>query len=408
MAASTGIDLNNQSNSQPTPTPTSTKKSTAGGGASDFIKTAVGTGSSSGSSVIGTNSWKSIPATWTTQQIKDYQNVLYKAGAYGSKLPILGVWNQNVDGAAFKQALGYVNPKSDNPAVTSWANVMESIRANPDTYKQAFGGGSSNGLSTGSLTHVSTSVNNLSDTDANSYVEANFMKVHGRMPNAVETAKYRDELKAAIASNASKTTTTDTYQNGKLVKSNSNSSGGINPNQFVLQTIRKDAPNIIKSDRASGLSDTAASNLQAVTKTAADYGIMVPDQHLLDMTDSISKGKVQMADVENYLKTVAAGAYPAYADQILKQGMTVSQIAAPKIGAVAKLLEKDPSDINLDHPLIKAAMQYTDSSGQPAVMPQYQLEKMTRNTPEWLQTNNAKQTIMGGIMQTARDMGVAY
>jgi uncharacterized protein (DUF1778 family) len=390
-----------------TSTATTGKKAAAGGGASDFARKLTGGGNAGGSNAVGPNSWKSIPATWTTQQIKDYQNVLYKAGAYGTKLPILGVWNQNVDGTAFKQALGYVNPKSDNPTVTSWANVMESIRANPDTYKQAFGG-AGNSITNGTRQLVSTSVNNISDTDANSYIETNFMKVHGRMPNDVEKAGLRDKLKAAISANASKTVTTDTYENGKLVKSAANSTGGINPNQFILQTIREQAPQTIKSDRASGLSDTAAMNLQAVTKTAADYGIMVPDQHLLDMTDSVSKGKVQMADIENYLKNVAAGAYPAYADQILKQGMTVSQIAAPKIGTVAKLLELDPADVNLNHPLVKASMQYTDSNGQPAVQPIYKLENAVRNTPEWLQTNNAKQTIMGGVMQTARDMGVAY
>ena len=363
------------------------------------------TGVGSAKSGAGTNDWKIIPQSWTPDQIKTYQAILDKAGAYGGKNYINGVWNPDVDGAAFKQILAYVNPKSQDPTVTNWQNVINVVQKNPDVFKQALGGG---GAKDGTFGQVSQTVNQLSDTDAQDYVQKNFMTVMGRMPNPAELNLYSKKLKNAVASNASVTNTSSTYANGKLVSSKSNSSGGLNPNQFMLNTLRADAPKLIKSDRASGLSDIASSNLLALTNLAAKYGINVPDQHLLDLSDSVSKGKVQMADAEAYVRNTAASAFPAYSDQILNKGLTVQDLAAPYIGSMAKLLEIDPNSISLNDNTIRSALSAKDAKGQPTTTPIYDFEKQIRNDPRWLKTTNAKQSISGLGLQFAQDMGVAY
>jgi hypothetical protein len=390
-----------------TPTP----KPTATSGASDFAKQFAGKSGSSSAGIksgTGTDDWKLIPAAWTTADVIKYQNILYAAGAYGKTRPIEGLWNKNVDGLAFKQALAYVNPKSDNAMTKDWTSVLNTMQTNPKAFQSQLGGASGGGSTNGSYTSKSSSINNLSDTDAQDYVQKNFVSVMGRMPNPAELKTYTQKLKDAVASNASNTTTTSTYANGKLVSSKSNSTGGLNPNQFMLNQLRTDAPNLIKSDRASGLSDVASANLLKVTQLAAEYGINVPDQHLLDLTESISKGKVQMADAENYIRTTAASAYPAYSNQILNQGLTPNQLASAKIGSMAKILEIDPNTITLNDPTIKKAMSATDASGNPVPVSQYEFERSLRKDPRWLNTDNAKSTISSLGLQTARDMGVAY
>jgi hypothetical protein len=353
----------------------------------------------------GVNDWKIIPQSWTPDQIKQYQAILDKAGAYGNKNYINGVWNPNVDGAAFKQVLAYVNPKSQDPTVTNWQNVMTVVQKNPEVFKQALGGG---GAKDGTFSQVSQTVNQLSDTDAQDYVQKNFMTVHSRMPNPAELDYYSKKLKDAVASNASVTNTNSTYANGKLVSSKSTSTGGLNANQFMLNLLRADAPKIIKSDRAAGISDTASANLLKITDLAAKYGINVPDQHLLDLSDSVTKGKVQMADAEAYVRGVAATAFPAYSDQILNKGLTVQDIAAPYIGSMAKLLELDPNSISLNDNTIRSALSAKDTKGQPTTTPIYDFEKQLRNDPRWLKTTNAKQSVSNLGLQFAQDMGVAY
>jgi hypothetical protein len=234
------------------------------------------------------------------------------------------------------------------------------------------------------------------------------MSVMGRMPNKAELDLYSGKLKDAVAKNASITNTTTTYANGKAVATKSNSSGGLNPNQFMLNAIRTDAPKLIKSDRASGLSDIASSNLLTLTNLASKYGINVPDQHLLDLSDSVSKGKVQMADAEAYVRGVAASAFPAYSDQILSKGLTVQDLAAPYIGSIAKLLELDPNSISLNDNTIRGALSAKDAKGQPTTTPIYDFEKQVRNDPRWLSTTNAKQSISSLGLQFAQDMGLAY
>jgi hypothetical protein len=353
----------------------------------------------------GVNDWKIIPQTWTPDQIKQYQGILENAGAYGNKNYIKGVWNPDVDGAAFKQVLAYVNPKSQDPTVTNWQNVMTVVQKNPEVFKQALGGG---GKQDGTYKQVTENVAQVSDTDAQDYVQRNFMTVHSRMPNPAELDYYVGKLKDAVAKNASVTSDVSTYANGKLVYSKRNTTGGLNPNQFMLNLLRQDAPKIIKSDRAAGLSDTASANLLKITDLAAKYGISVPDQHLLDLSDSVTKGKVQMADAESYVRGVAATAFPAYADQILNKGLTLQDIASPYIGSMAKILEIDPNSISLNDNTIKNALSAKDVKGQPTTTPIYDFEKQLRNDPRWLKTTNAKQSISALGLQFAQDMGVAY
>ena len=105
-------------------------------------------------------------------------------------------------------------------------------------------------------------------------------------------------------------------------------------------------------------------------------------------------------------KTAAVNTYKPFADQI-NAGMKVSDLASPYINTLSNLLEVSPSDINLGASsgygaMISKAMM-GDANGQ--VTNPYDFANQVRSQPEWLNTQNAHQTILGGVNQLISKMG---
>ena len=98
--------------------------------------------------------------------------------------------------------------------------------------------------------------------------------------------------------------------------------------------------------------------------------------------------------------------YPAYASQI-NSGMNVSDIASPYIGRAQQLLEMGPGEMNIQSPLVKQALQYTQD-GKPTAMPMYDFENAVRKDPRWLSTDNAQDSFMANAHRVLQDFGFAY
>jgi hypothetical protein len=106
-------------------------------------------------------------------------------------------------------------------------------------------------------------------------------------------------------------------------------------------------------------------------------------------------------------KTAAMATYKPYAEQIAN-GAKVSDLASPYINTLSSLLEVDPSNIQLGSAtgygaMISKAMM-GDANGQP-INP-YDFASQVRSQPEWLNTQNAHQTILGGVDQLIQKMGL--
>jgi hypothetical protein len=113
------------------------------------------------------------------------------------------------------------------------------------------------------------------------------------------------------------------------------------------------------------------------------------------------------ADLEQQFKTAAMATYKPYAEQIAN-GAKVSDLASPYINTLSSLLEVDPNNIQLGSAtgygaMISKAMM-GDANGQP-VNP-YDFASQVRSQPEWLNTQNAHQTILGGVDQLIQKMGL--
>ena len=91
--------------------------------------------------------------------------------------------------------------------------------------------------------------------------------------------------------------------------------------------------------------------------------------------------------------------YKPFANEI-QNGATINQIATPYINTLSNLLEVDPSNVDLGSTIGYGAMisKALMGDGTTATNP-YDFAAQVRSRPEWLNTQNAHQTIMGGVDQ---------
>jgi uridine kinase len=63
--------------------------------------------------------------------------------------------------------------------------------------------------------------------------------------------------------------------------------------------------------------------------------------------------------------------------------------------------------MNINTPMIKSALQYTQN-GAPTAMPMYDFEKGVRQDPRWLSTDNAQDAFMSNAHQVLVNFGFEY
>lgn len=150
----------------------------------------------------------------------------------------------------------------------------------------------------------------------------------------------------------------------------------------------------------------AGSYEDQIRQSMLDLGTSMPEAQLDQQIQNIVAGKQSVQGVQAQLRTQAASMYPAYASQI-NSGMNVSDIASPYITRAQQLLEMGQGQMNINTPMIKSALQYTQN-GAPTAMPLYDFEKSVRQDPRWLSTDNAQDAFMSNAHQVLVNMGFEY
>jgi hypothetical protein len=174
--------------------------------------------------------------------------------------------------------------------------------------------------------------------------------------------------------------------------------GGWSENQLDLKALAN------KGTKAFG--GDALATADALKTYANSYGMTYsPSQYDKWQTD-IFAGNTTIDDLKNKVKTDAASAYPAYADQIMK-GVSVDSLASAYKSSIATILEVDPDSVGYDNTYLRRALQYTDANGKPATKPLWQFEKELRSSQEWAYTNNARDTMDQLSLKVLKDWGLA-
>lgn len=145
-----------------------------------------------------------------------------------------------------------------------------------------------------------------------------------------------------------------------------------------------------------------------VREYAREMGVPLTDDYVESAVTGIVSGTDSLQNRRAHIQTVAEQTFPAYAD-LIKQGVTVGQIAAPYLAAQAKLWEVDPNKIDLFDSTLRGALQSTVPQGEealPSQLPLYDFEKQLRSNAKWLSTNNARESVASTASQVLADMGL--
>jgi hypothetical protein len=137
-----------------------------------------------------------------------------------------------------------------------------------------------------------------------------------------------------------------------------------------------------------------------IRQTYANYGIPISDGTIQYYARNILSGRDTIGGVDNVARAQAAKMYPGFADQI-NAGQTLRQIADPYIQTMANTLELADTDIKLDDPYIRQALQ--DANG--GVVPLWQFERKLKSDPRWDKTKQAANETYAVLQQIGNDWG---
>ena len=150
---------------------------------------------------------------------------------------------------------------------------------------------------------------------------------------------------------------------------------------------------------------SAATDVDALRQTAWRNGVSVSAATMQSWAQQIAYGNANVQFYKDYIKKQAKSLAPGYADE-LDAGMDLYDIAQPLIEAKAKILEMNPSDIDLNDKDIRGALSSKGTDGKPATMSIWQFEQQMRKNPAWMKTQNAQDSILSVGKKVLSDLGL--
>lgn len=138
---------------------------------------------------------------------------------------------------------------------------------------------------------------------------------------------------------------------------------------------------------------------------AAAMGVRISNKAIRNYARSAIGGESTIDDAKSALRETAISAFPHLADR-LRQGETVEQIADPYRQTMANLLELSPTEVTLNDPTVKKALQHQAPDGRVSLRTLYDFENDLRQDSRWLKTKNAQDAGMSAVQRVLSDMGV--
>ena len=188
------------------------------------------------------------------------------------------------------------------------------------------------------------------------------------------------------------------------------------PDQPVIDNYVSTHSTLAKTDQGIYAGQVAA-NIDTLKKYSNDMGISpmylppVSSQGgsgdwYANNAKLIQDGSKTIEQVQNELKQVAMATYKPFANRI-NEGMTVRSLASPYLNAAGNLLESSPDTIDLGSSSglgydITKALQGDGTN--PTTLDSFMTQIKQR--PEWLQTKNARDSIMDTATTFLRNMGM--
>jgi hypothetical protein len=163
----------------------------------------------------------------------------------------------------------------------------------------------------------------------------------------------------------------------------------------------------INFDANGALGGTSGDDEMTLRSLAADNGVSISNNWILNVVRHISTETTSLEDAEGYVRQQAEKLFPNYS-KLIASGQNMSDLAAPYMSDYQKILEVAPGQTSLYDPTMIKALQYKDPTGENTTMPMWQFDQNLRNDPRWLKTQNAQDTTMGVGRQILQDFGFSF
>lgn len=177
------------------------------------------------------------------------------------------------------------------------------------------------------------------------------------------------------------------------------------------QELNKRVAGHVEFKRGVDFSGQAGANQDQIRQKSAAYGLNLSEDQIARWVRDIALGVKGDEDLDNWIKAQAKILYPSLGAQI-DQGLTVEDVAGIYRNQMAQVLEINEADIDITKdPTIKKALSYRDPNAKAentTVIPLWKFEEELRKDPRWLQTNNARDQLMGAGGEVLRQWGFKF
>lgn len=153
------------------------------------------------------------------------------------------------------------------------------------------------------------------------------------------------------------------------------------------------------------LGGTAGAFQHTINQYATQQGVTLSDQAVKNQAQLIARGLMTQDDAQEQVRQMAISTFPAYEQQI-NAGATMSDIAQPYAQVASTLMEQPATKYDTSNPLIRSALNKVNDQGQPAGQTLSDFESSLRQSPQWLQTNNARDSLYQTGAAVLKSMGV--
>lgn len=220
-----------------------------------------------------------------------------------------------------------------------------------------------------------------------------YRAVLGRSPSEQEIAEFSNGLinaaKASPSIQKTKTGSKGTEQ--ETIQ-------GFNEKDWTLGYLSAKIPSKGDLQGASGVAQ------DMITSLSEAYGIKLSPTLAYDSVRDIIEGKTDVDGLEQVFKEQAKILFP-HLSQKIDAGLNPRKIADSYISNTVNILEKGPTEVDMFNPYVKQALTYKDKDGNYALPTADEHARMLREKPEWLDTRNAKETLMSAADNILRQMG---
>lgn len=224
------------------------------------------------------------------------------------------------------------------------------------------------------------------------------VKLLGREATPEEVAYLGNKLTAAQKKAATKTQYVT--KGGKVTAT---VTGGLDEEQFLIDTIQKDKKFVseleaIKQKKATKEASALETTRQDLMKTALANGVTLDADQLANFEARIKAGE-EVNAIKNTIRETAALGMPDQVKKLASSGVDLATIYSPYKSVLAQTLEINPNSITLDDPTLRMAI------GPDKEMSLYEYQRALRKDNRWQYTDQARTEASDVAKTVLKDFG---